>query len=530
MTDLFFPTWLIPSSMNWGYDDFTAADQSATTGATQTSTLFGTRRWHVRMDFGVLKRSDGSLPVFEGLLAQLRGRANRIWLSDVAHQRRGAFPGSELFANNTFSNGTAGWSAFGPAALSVSDRVARMKATAGGAQIGMLQTATLTQYSPHVLRTMLIDGAQSAGLSLGPFLQDATLSFGIASASRGLISASGVPVGTSGNNFAVSVGSLSGFTAGMFLSVPWASLSRCALVDNGQNLLLQSDNFASASWGTKVNCSITSDAEIGPDGTTSVDFLVENGSTGQHFVQQSVTSLSSSVADYAISVIVCANGRSWLLLGATEATGATSLTEYFNLSTGAVGVNGNTGANWANRRSFITPLGGNFYMCTVVGRKTNAATQISPFVGGATADGTSSYAGTNGLAALRLWRGSFAQSSVPVRCMQTTTVAVAAPQTGSALNVKGLPISTTGLGSRGDFVQVIQPTNSQLVRLTDSLDSDAAGLGYMQFEPALKQSPADNAAVIFHQPMGRFMLSSGSVGVELTPGVFGQASLDFVEA
>ena len=73
------------------------------------------------------------------------------------------------------------------------------------------------------------------------------------------------------------------------------------------------------------------------------------------------------------------------------------------------------------------------------------------------------------------------------------------------MNLKGLPASTNGLLLAGDFFEV----NNELKQCTAPLNSDAAGLGFVQFRPSLHTPPADNAAVIISNPLGRFMISDG---------------------
>jgi hypothetical protein len=52
------------------------------------------------------------------------------------------------------------------------------------------------------------------------------------------------------------------------------------------NLLTWSEDFSNAAWG-KVNATITANAVAAPDGTTTVDKLVESTGTGEHYVEKS---------------------------------------------------------------------------------------------------------------------------------------------------------------------------------------------------------------------------------------------------
>jgi hypothetical protein len=107
-----------------------------------------------------------------------------------------------------------------------------------------------------------------------------------------------------------------------------------------------------------------------------------------------------------------------------------------------------------------------------------------------------------------------------------------ASQTGNALNVKNLPTSSTspivgveGLLLAGDTIQV----GDQYLMVTAAVNSSAAGTGYIEFSPSLRESPADSAPVIIHQPMGKFMFAGNSAGWTSRPGVFSDATLEFDE-
>jgi len=98
-------------------------------------------------------------------------------------------------------------------------------------------------------------------------------------------------------------------------------------------------------------------------------------------------------------------------------------------------------------------------------------------------------------------------------------------QTGSALLIDGLPVSSAGLLRAGDWMEV----GGELKRLTADLNTDSTGTAYALFEPGLRNSPADNAPVIFRNPMGRFLLSDESVGWRTTPGIISDIELTLVE-
>jgi hypothetical protein len=98
-------------------------------------------------------------------------------------------------------------------------------------------------------------------------------------------------------------------------------------------------------------------------------------------------------------------------------------------------------------------------------------------------------------------------------------------QTGGSLVIDGLPTSTNGLARAGDWFEV----NGELKRLTADLNSDSSGNGYLIFEPTLRTSPANNAPVIFRNPMGRFLLAEESTSWATRPGILSDIELSLVE-
>lgn len=64
-------------------------------------------------------------------------------------------------------------------------------------------------------------------------------------------------------------------------------------------------------------------------------------------------------------------------------------------------------------------------------------------------------------------------------------------QTGSSLVTDGWDLSTDSILKAGDLFVV----NSELKMVTDDVDSDESGNATINFKPALRNSPADNAAL-----------------------------------
>jgi hypothetical protein len=73
-----------------------------------------------------------------------------------------------------------------------------------------------------------------------------------------------------------------------------------------------------------------------------------------------------------------------------------------------------------------------------------------------------------------------------------------ASQTGRTLNLDRLPVDTKNILLTGDFFNFEDPSGKlALHRLVAPLDSDGSGQGALEFEPAIRISPADNVQVLF---------------------------------
>ena len=73
-------------------------------------------------------------------------------------------------------------------------------------------------------------------------------------------------------------------------------------------------------------------------------------------------------------------------------------------------------------------------------------------------------------------------------------------KTDRVLATKGWAVNEVGLLVPGDFFQL----GTELKMVTRSVDSDGAGLANIDFEPPLRVSPADLAALTTSEPVGKF--------------------------
>jgi len=149
------------------------------------------------------------------------------------------------------------------------------------------------------------------------------------------------------------------------------------------NLVTHSEDFTNAAW-VKTNATVTGDAAASPDGTTNADKLVEDSSTGQHYVDDQSLSVTSGTS-YAASVFAKADERGFLVISLFQSVPTNEV--WFNLTSGAVGtVSGTATAS-------IEDFGGGWYRCSVIVTANATGSNTRFFIKLADADNSNSYAG-----------------------------------------------------------------------------------------------------------------------------------------
>ena len=498
-------------------DDLTVPFQPRFARGTTQRQTWGDPIWSAQVRFEGMSGADRAL-VKAAIMGARGGAANILMTPGIP--LRGSFQATELLTNNDFSNGTTGWTAQA-STLSAIDGGIRVKPSSGGGgtQPGFSQTITSVQYSPYVGRGFARQ-VSSRGSTLASYATDGTTSAW--RAASGLSTLAYVPLSTSLQFFPAYI------TDGVWdvadaVDTYYSSLSRCILADAGANALTYSDQIDNAAW-IKGACTVTANSHTAPDGTVTVEKIIEDTSTGSHYVYRVDGSRASAAAD------LCAYGvfgpsvldRDVRFLVSGDASFAHYAEVTLDVSAGTLSGLGVTGSA-TNARAFVKSMGSGYYAVWIVARMptgTAVATQINLVNGGST-----SYTGTTG--AIAVWRWGACVSSVPVRLTQTVSAAVASgtSQTGSTIYVKGLPVSTSGLLLAGDYFEI----NGELKQCTASLDSDAAGLGVLRFAPGLAVAAADNDPIIVNNPFGRFRLAADPQITERF-GVYTDVDLQLIEA
>lgn len=199
------------------------------------------------------------------------------------------------------------------------------------------------------------------------------------------------------------------------------------------NALTRSEELDHADW-TKTACSITQNADTAPDGTSTADRIVEDGTTASHTILQSRAGVNSD-QDIALSCFALvpnvANTRTWIRLAIDESGGTDYIRQWYNLGTGVLGSN-DTGGTGVFRRARIVVLGESWYWCSLVASPQNGTSIVRQFVALATGDLVTSYAG-DGVSVTTIW-GVQVEQDAPHASSYIQTVAAAATRNAETLS------------------------------------------------------------------------------------------------
>lgn len=103
-----------------------------------------------------------------------------------------------------------------------------------------------------------------------------------------------------------------------------------------------------------------------------------------------------------------------------------------------------------------------------------------------------------------------------------------ASQTGNTLNVDGATPSTTVLKA-GDYFQLGSAATSRIYMVTSDFTTNGSGAGTIEFEPRLRSSPSDNAALVLTAPKTVMRLSENLAEWSSNHAAISEISVNFIE-
>lgn len=183
------------------------------------------------------------------------------------------------------------------------------------------------------------------------------------------------------------------------------------------NLSLRSQEFDSATW-LKTGSSITANATAAPDGTTTADKLVENGSLSTHRVLNNLAVTVVAASTYTWSVFVKAGERTAVRIENNALSGAT-----FDLAN-----NGAASAVVGNVTTSVLALANGWFRVSIIGP---AATVSERIIVNLVSAGSTTYTG-NGTSGAFIWGAQVELAAAPSSYILTA----------ATVSVRSLPVFT----------------------------------------------------------------------------------------
>lgn len=199
------------------------------------------------------------------------------------------------------------------------------------------------------------------------------------------------------------------------------------LEDARTNVWTYSEQFDNVAWTADlVNASISANAAVAPDGTTTADKIVENGTGGSHGIFDHQISGCTNDTETSVSFFLKAAERTWCTIGTRTKANDTQYTS-FNLSTGAEGT---TGGGSHSHTIRIEAYGNGWWEISITFDVGSGGTTPSVLLYTATADNQYIYTG-DGSSGIYVWGG---KAEVDQPCASSYIQTVAASATRNAEN------------------------------------------------------------------------------------------------
>ena len=290
------------------------------------------------------------------------------------------------------------------------------------------------------------------------------------------------------------------------------------------NLLTYSSDYTNAVW-TKGGASVTTSANIAPDGTQTATQLVEDTSTGVHRAYEAVTLVSGTT--YSFTVYAKANTRSQFAIVSSD--GVTSRGTGFDLSAGttfSVGLTSPTSAS-------MTLVGNGWYRCVITYTSGGTAGNFQIDLCSAQ---TTSYTG-NGYSGVYIWGAqlealAFSTSYIPTVASQVTRSADSASMIGtnfsSWYNISQGTLyaqaTMTAIGTGTGAVDIVDIVNASGTGLEIYRNTNTAGVsGYIGTGTTGAGNITANAQykyALSYSPTTGSILINGSSPVSITPASY----------
>lgn len=202
-------------------------------------------------------------------------------------------------------------------------------------------------------------------------------------------------------------------TDGLVFSVDPANLKS---YDSRENLFTYSEQIDNAAW-TKQFGTITADATIAPDGTSTADRFVEDTNNGEHSIYR--TYVASNVTR-TFSLYLKAGERTGVALTFSNFLNADAR-GYFNLLTGVATPSGNN-ADFTNISASMVSVGNGWWRCSLTATKAAVNTAMNPSI--MSWNGSTTSFASNTTTGFYAWGAQVENGSVASPYIQTVASAV----------------------------------------------------------------------------------------------------------
>lgn len=244
------------------------------------------------------------------------------------------------------------------------------------------------------------------------------------------------------------------------------------------NIRTYSQEFDNAAW-TKTRSSVTANAVVAPDGTTTADKLVEDSTAAAtHTVTVSNTLAANTTATF--SVFVKAGERTFVVLRLTP-DGINYVACGFNLSNGTAGtaVSAGDGSSPVGR---IEAINNGWYRVSVSGISSasvaNPASAIYPAIG-TTLDSNGWIYNGDGSSGIYIWGAQLEAGATPTPYIPTTSVSVT--RAADVVSMTGTNFSSWYNQTEGTFLVVSPQTSSSNAFVQQYLDVSDASVNERMF-------------------------------------------------
>jgi hypothetical protein len=212
--------------------------------------------------------------------------------------------------------------------------------------------------------------------------------------------------------------------------------------DQRTNLYSRSQEFNDSFW-TKSRVTISQDVGLAPDGTLTMDKLIEDTTASNSHLLSATVSVTSGVI-YTQTIYAKAGERTWFLMLFPSAQFGVNYLAYFNLETGTVGTV-SSGAT-----ASITHVGNGIYRCALTppaATSTGSATITAARL--ATGDAAPTYTG-DGVSGIYIWGAQFEAGASPSSYIPTTSAQ--ATRSAELAYINGTNFSNWYRADEGTFV------------------------------------------------------------------------------